>query len=80
MLETTCLNAWLIQNLSGECNDLKIEDLYCVQDLVFRVEVLSKGKSSGRNKNYLNIRYSDGSTGGVFIDRHEWRVVTTQSQ
>ena len=45
------------------------------EDLIFRVEVLSKGKSSGRNKNYLNVRYTDGSRGGVFIDRHEWRIV-----
>ena len=72
----------LIENLSSECINFKIEALYWLQgaDLVFRVEVLSRGKSSGRNKNYLNIRYSDGSTGGVFIDRHQWRVVSSQSQ
>lgn len=45
------------------------------KDLVFQVEVLSKGKSSGKNKNYLNIRYTDGSVGGVFIDKHEWRIL-----
>jgi len=45
------------------------------EDLTFQVEVLSKGKSSGRNKNYLNIRYSDGSVGGVFINKHQWRIV-----
>ena len=45
------------------------------KDLIFRVEVLSKGKSSGENKNYLNIRYTDGSVGGVFIDKHEWRII-----
>ena len=45
------------------------------KDLIFRVEVLSKGKSSGKNKNYLNIRYTDGSVGGVFIDKHEWRII-----
>ena len=39
------------------------------------MEVLSKGKSSGKNKNYLNIRYTDGSVGGVFIDKHEWRII-----
>jgi len=48
-------------------------------DLKFKVEVLSKGKSSGRNKNYLNVRYADGSVGGVFIDRHEWRVIKKSS-
>ena len=72
----------LRENLSSECIDLKTEALSWLQgeDLAFRVEVLSRGKSSGRNKNYLNIRYSDGSTGGVFIDRHQWRVVSSQSQ
>jgi len=48
-------------------------------DLKFKVEVLSKGKSSGRNKNYLNVRYADGSVGGVFIDRHEWRIIKKDS-
>ena len=43
---------------------------------MFKVEVLSKGKSSGRNKNYLNVRYADGSLGGVFIDKHQWSFLS----
>ena len=46
------------------------------EDIVFRVSVLSKGKSSGRNKNYLNVRYSDGSLGGVFINKHQWSFIS----
>ena len=51
---------------------------FCVkgEDIVFRVSVISKGKSSGRNKNYLNVRYSDGSTGGVFINKHQWSFIS----
>ena len=41
----------------------------------FLVEVTGRGKAGGRNRNYLNVRYSDGSEGGVFIDKHEWRIV-----
>ena len=56
------------------------ENLKCIfdqgEDIVFRVSVLSKGKSSGRNKNYLNVRYSDGSLGGVFINKHQWSFIT----
>ena len=48
---------------------------YLGGDTVFRVEVLSRGKSSGRNKNYINIRYEDGSEGGVFIEQHQWRFI-----
>ena len=46
------------------------------EDIVFRVSVISKGKSSGRNKNYLNVRYSDGSLGGVFINKHQWSFIS----
>ena len=46
------------------------------KDIVFQVEVLSKGKSSGRNKNYLNVRYADGSQGGVFINKHQWSFIS----
>ena len=54
----------------------------CVQgeDIVFRVSVISKGKSSGRNKNYLNVRYSDGSLGGVFINKHQWSFISKVDQ
>ena len=41
----------------------------------FRVLVTSKGKATGRNKNYINLRYADGSEGGVYINHHEWRFV-----
>ena len=41
----------------------------------FRVMVTSKGKSTGRNRNYINLRYADGSEGGVYINHHEWRFV-----
>jgi len=49
------------------------------EQIWFRVEVLSKGKVSGRNKNYINVRYSDGSVGGVFIEMHDWRKITDES-
>jgi hypothetical protein len=42
-------------------------------ELWFRVEVTSKGKATGRNRSYLNLRYADGSEGGVHIDQHHWR-------
>ena len=41
----------------------------------FLVEVTGRGKLGGKNQNYLNVRYSDGSEGGVYIDKHEWRIV-----
>ena len=41
----------------------------------FLVEVTGRGKIGGKNQNYLNVRYSDKSEGGVFIDQHEWRIV-----
>ena len=41
----------------------------------FRVLVTSKGKATGRNRNYINLRYADGSEGGVYINHHEWRFV-----
>ena len=41
----------------------------------FRVLVTSKCKSTGRNRNYINLRYADGSEGGVYINHHEWRFV-----
>ena len=46
-----------------------------VEDIWFLVEVLGKGKAGGKNRNYLNVRYSDASEGGVFIDKHQWRIV-----
>ena len=59
-------------------------DLKCCfvqgEDIVFRVSVISKGKSSGRNKNYLNVRYSDGSLGGVFINKHQWSFISKVDQ
>ena len=39
----------------------------------FDVEVFGKGKAGTRNESYLNLRYADGSEGGVFIDKHEWK-------
>ena len=39
------------------------------------VEVTGRGKLGGKNQNYLNVKYSDGSEGGVYIDQHEWRIV-----
>ena len=45
----------------------------------FRVMVTSKGKSTGRNRNYINLRYADGSEGGVYINHHEWRFVQVDS-
>ena len=39
----------------------------------FRVLVTGKGKATGKNRNYLNLRYADGSEGGVYIDKHRWR-------
>ena len=41
----------------------------------FLVEVTGRGKIGGKNQNYLNVKYSDGSEGGVFIDQHQWRIV-----
>ena len=41
----------------------------------FLVEVTGRGKLGGKNQNYLNVKYSDGSEGGVYIDKHEWRIV-----
>ena len=41
----------------------------------FLVEVTGRGKIGGKNQNYLNVRYSDKSEGGVFIDQHQWRIV-----
>merc|ERR550517_1695698 len=41
----------------------------------FLVEVTARGKLGGKNQNYLNVKYSDGSEGGVYIDKHEWRIV-----
>ena len=35
----------------------------------FLVEVTGRGKLGGKNQNYLNVRYSDGSEGGVYIDK-----------
>ena len=46
-----------------------------VEEQWFRVMVTSKGKSTGRNRNYINLRYADGSEGGVYINHHEWRFV-----
>ena len=45
------------------------------EDTWFRVEVLGRGKASGKNRNYLNVRYTDGSEGGVFINKHQWRII-----
>ena len=45
----------------------------------FRVMVTSKGKSTGRNRNYINLRYADGSEGGVYINHHEWRFVLVEA-
>ena len=39
----------------------------------FEVDVFGKGKKGGRNENYLNIRYTDGSEAGINILNHEWR-------
>jgi len=44
-------------------------------DTWFIVEVLGRGKARGKNRNYLNVRYKDKSEGGVFIDKHQWRLV-----
>ena len=41
----------------------------------FLVEVTGRGKIGGKNQNYLNVKYNDGSEGGVYIDQHEWRIV-----
>ena len=41
----------------------------------FLVEVTARGKLGGKNQNYLNVKYSDGSEGGVYIDKHQWRIV-----
>ena len=41
----------------------------------FLVEVTGRGKLGGKNQNYLNVKYQDGSEGGVFIDQHQWRIV-----
>ena len=43
----------------------------------FRVLVTGKGKATGKNRNYLNLRYADGSEGGVYIDQHQWRFGDT---
>jgi len=59
----------IIEFLVEENNEEEPEDTW------FTVEVLSRGKASGRNRNYLNVRYKDNSEGGVFIDRHQWRLV-----
>ena len=40
----------------------------------FEVEVFGKGKVGGRNEGYLNIRYADGSGGGIDIVKHQWRL------
>ena len=39
------------------------------------MEVTGRGKLGGKNQNYLNVKYSDGSEGGVYIDKHQWRIV-----
>ena len=59
----------IIEFLVEENDDDEPEDTW------FTVEVLGRGKASGRNRNYLNVRYKDKSEGGVFIDRHQWRLV-----
>jgi hypothetical protein len=42
-----------------------------ISDDWYEVEVFGKGKVGTRNESYLNLRYSDGSEAGVFIDKHE---------
>jgi len=59
----------------GDVLEYKVEEAGDKEDTWFLVEVLGKGKCGGKNRNYLNIRYEDGSTGGVFIEKHEWRIV-----
>eukprot|EP00092_Neocalanus_flemingeri_P000611 GFUD01000653.1.p1 GENE.GFUD01000653.1~~GFUD01000653.1.p1 ORF type:complete len:374 (+),score=90.43 GFUD01000653.1:158-1279(+) len=54
----------------GDLIEFLIDD-----DEWFLVEVIGKGKAVGKNRNYLNVRYTDGSEGGVFIDQHQWRKV-----
>ena len=46
----------------------------------FLVEVTGRGKLGGKNQNYLNLRYSDGSEGGVYIDKHQWRIVKRKEE
>ena len=41
----------------------------------FVVQVMSRGKPRGKNRNYINVRYADGSVGGVYIDMHQWRIL-----
>ena len=41
----------------------------------YEVDVFGKGKSGTKNESYLNLRYADGSEGGVFINQHEWKAV-----
>ena len=41
-----------------------------------RQGVFGKGKVGGRNENYLNVRYIDGSEAGMNISKHEWRNKT----
>ena len=68
---------------SGTVSSIKRGDLIeykageGVEEQWFRVMVTSKCKSTGRNRNYINLRYADGSEGGVYINHHEWRFVET---
>ena len=43
----------------------------------FEVDVFGRGKKGGRNENYLNVRYNDGSVAGINIEKHDWRRKTT---
>jgi len=60
----------------GDVLEYKVEEAGEKEATWFLVEVLGRGKSGGKNRNYLNIRYEDGSTGGVFIEKHDWRLVS----
>jgi len=44
----------------------------------FKVEVMGKGKAKGRNRNYINLKYRDGSVAGVFLDQHQWRFCRSE--